>query len=87
MRDNIRLKDGFACIQDLVTHAEGPQAKVLQKQAARAAISNAVYTGKGNYTFDRYINTHKEAHTELDRLEEPVPETQKVTDFMDGIQY
>ena len=32
------------------------------------------------------MNIHQEAHNELLDLEEPVPETKKVTDFLKGIQ-
>jgi len=32
------------------------------------------------------VNIHQEAHNELLDLEEPVPETKKVKDFLKGIQ-
>ena len=57
-----------------------------QKQEARASIRAANYTGKGNFTFARYISIFAEAFAELERLEEPMPESQKITEFLDGIQ-
>jgi hypothetical protein len=38
------------------------------------------------YSFANYVSLHQEAHNELLDLDEPVPETKKVTDFLKGIQ-
>ena len=64
----------------------GPEAQQLQKDAARAAIAAAVYTGKGNFTMQRYTTIHLEENGNLDRLGEPKHESEKVTAFLDGIK-
>jgi hypothetical protein len=55
--------------------------------AAYASLNASVYRGaRRGYTYDNYVSVHQEAHNELLDLEEPVPETKKVTDFLKGIQ-
>jgi hypothetical protein len=51
-----------------------------------AKISSAHYSRqKRTFTFDNYVEAHQEAHKTLADLNEPVPETKKVTDFLAGI--
>jgi len=40
---------------------------------------------KRNFTFDNYVEQHQDGHNTLADLDEPVPETKKVTDFLSGI--
>jgi hypothetical protein len=44
----------------------------------------AIFTGKGQFSFDQYVGKHQQAHNKLLFLEEPVAETKKVTDFLAG---
>jgi hypothetical protein len=50
-----------------------------------ASIKRAEYKGAKNFDFDLYKKIHTQAHTDLKRYGEPVPETKKVKDFLDGI--
>lgn len=57
-----------------------------RKAAAYAKITIARYNGqKRAFTFDNYVEVHQSAHNTLLDLNEPVPETKKVTDFLAGI--
>ena len=47
-------------------------------------IATSLFTGKGNFSFDKDVGRHKQVHNELVFLEEPVAETKKVTDFLAG---
>jgi len=56
------------------------------KQECYDTIAKAVY--KGNITkfdFNIYVTIHQQAHQDLLRLGEPVPEGKKVHDFLRGI--
>lgn len=78
--------DGRGAYKTLKAQAEGPAAITLQRAEARASMKGATYTGKGNFTFARYTAIFEEAFADLERLDEPVHESQKVQDFMDGIE-
>ena len=68
-------------------NTEGQAATLTRKQRACNDISASVYTGRGSrFTFDMYAAKHVNAHNELLALGERVPETKKVTDFLNGIQ-
>jgi hypothetical protein len=66
--------------------AEGRSAVTTRKAKAYALVASASYTGKGKFSFDQYVGRHQKAHNALLELDEPVPETKKVRDFMDGIR-
>jgi hypothetical protein len=60
--------------------------KTRTKQECFQAIAKANYQGpKRNYDFSTYVAAHQQAHQDLLRLEEPVPENKKVRDFLAGI--
>jgi hypothetical protein len=66
--------------------AKGNSAKRTRKAKAYGLISGARYRGDGrNFNFANYIQIHQNGHNELLELEEPVPETKKVQDFLAGI--
>ena len=71
----------------LKTQAEGTSSQITRKQAAYASIASSAYTGpRRGFTFANYVALHQAAHNELLDLDEPVPESKKVTDFMKGIR-
>lgn len=50
-------------------------------------LSSLRFVGRRrNVTFQDYIEKHQEAHAELEYLEEAVPPSKKVTDFLNGIE-
>jgi hypothetical protein len=56
---------------------------VTKKASAYAKISSAKYSGqKRNLTFDQYVEMHQVAYNTLAELNEAVPETKKVADFL-----
>jgi hypothetical protein len=53
---------------------------------AYAKIASARFSGqKRQFTFDQYVEMHQDAHNTLEDLNEPIPETKKVTDFLSGV--
>ncbi len=60
--------------------------KTRTKQECYQAIAKANYQGpRRNYDFSTYVAVHQQAHQDLLRLEEPIPENKKVRDFLAGI--
>lgn len=80
-----RTKDGRGAWNALKNQANGTSAKTTRRAVSYAKIATARYNGRSRYTFDQYIAVHKKAYNDLAELEEPVPETKKVKDFLDGI--
>ena len=80
-----KTRDGRGAFMALKAQAEGRSAITTRKQKAYALIASATYTGKGKFSFDQYVGRHQKAHNTLLELDEPVPESKKVRDFMDGI--
>jgi len=82
-----KAKDGRKAVLALKRQAEGLSATQTRKAAAYASLNASQYRGaRRGYTYDNYVSVHQEAHNELLDLDEPVPETKKVTDFLKGIQ-
>ncbi len=81
-----RLKDGRNAVLTLRRQCEGTSAIQTRKASAYAKISSAKYSGqKRNFTFDQYVEMHQAAYNTLAELNEAVPETKKVADFLAGI--
>ena len=81
-----RTQDGRSAVLAIKQQAEGRSAIDTRKQQAYAQIATARYAGpRRNWNFQRYVERHQGGHNELLDLNEPVPETKKVTDFMAGI--
>ena len=60
--------------------------KTRTKQECYDAISKDSYQGpRRNFDFNTYVGIHQQAHQDLVRLGEPVPENKKVRDFLNGI--
>jgi hypothetical protein len=65
---------------------EEDSAKTRGKQECYNAISKATYLGpRRNFDFSSYVVIHQQAHQDLHRLGEPVPENKKVCNFLNGI--
>jgi hypothetical protein len=81
-----RTKNGRGAVLALRRQCEGTSVVQSRKASAYAKIVSARYSGqKRTFTFDNYLEAHQEAHNTLADLDEPVPETKKVTDFLAGI--
>jgi hypothetical protein len=81
-----KTKDGRRAVLALKTQAEGISAQLTRKQAAYAKLASAAYNGpRKGYDFSSFVAMHQDAHNELLDLDEPVPESKKVTDFLKGI--
>mmetsp|Transcript_687 Transcript_687/g.1003 ORF Transcript_687/g.1003 Transcript_687/m.1003 type:complete len:475 (+) Transcript_687:126-1550(+) len=81
-----KTKDGRNAVLTLKRQCEGTSAIQTRKAAAYARIASARYNGqKRGFTFDTYVELHQTAYNTLSELNEAVPETKKVTDFLAGI--
>jgi hypothetical protein len=81
-----RTRDGRKAWKSLVSYYEGDSMRTRSKQECYDAIAKAHYQGpRRNYDFSTYVHTHQQAHQELIRLGEPIPENKKVRDFLHGI--
>jgi hypothetical protein len=81
-----RTRNGREAVLTLRRQCKGTSAIQSRKAAAYAKIASARYSGhKKTFTFDNYVEMHQNAHNTLSELDEPVPETKKVTDFLAGI--
>jgi hypothetical protein len=80
-------RNGRAAFLQLQKQASGPGAVTLKRNKAYHMISTAHFNGRGNFTLERYISIHQDGHNRLSSTGEPVPETKKVTDFLNGIQH
>ena len=81
-----RSRNGRAAWKALIEHYEGPSTQNRIKNAAYASISKARYDGeRKNFTFENYFAIHQKAHLDLETFGEPVPETRKTRDFLNGI--
>jgi hypothetical protein len=59
--------------------------RTRSKQDCYQMITCANYQGPHrNYDFNTYVSIHPQAHQELSRLGEPVPENKKVRNFLSG---
>jgi hypothetical protein len=85
IQDFENKRDGRGAWKALQAHYEGVSGQIRMKTAAYAAIKRAEYKGAKNFDFDTYKRIHTQAHADLKRYGEPVPETKKVKDFLDGI--
>ena len=82
-----RTKNGRGAVMALKKQNESLNGITTRKNKAYTALSTLRYDGpKKNWTFDQYVAAHLRAHNELEYCKEPVPETKKVKDFLDGIE-
>jgi hypothetical protein len=60
--------------------------RTRSKKECYKSIAKATYQGtKKNFDFSAYVAIHQQAHQDLIRLGEPIPENKKVHDFLHGI--
>jgi len=85
IQDFERRRDGQSAWKALKEHFEGPSNQLRLKASAYAAIKRAEYKGAKNVDYELYRRIHTQAHSDLARYGEPVPEAKKVKDFLDGI--
>lgn len=80
------LANGRLAYMALKALAEGEGNFLARRNIQYQRMQGAKFDGtKTHGTFDAYTSTHKTAHNELEVLNEPVPETKKVIDFLNGI--
>jgi hypothetical protein len=83
---NQQTRDGRNAWKSLINYYEEDSAKTRGKQECYNAISKATYLGpRRNFDFSSYVVIHQQAHQDLHRLGEPVPENKKVCNFLNGI--
>jgi hypothetical protein len=81
-----RNRDGRGAWKSLITYYEGDAMQTRSKQECYEAIAKATYQGvKCHFDFGSYVAIHQQAHQDLIRLGDPVPENKKVRDFLHGI--
>jgi hypothetical protein len=81
-----RTRNGRAAWKALVSYYEGDAMQTRSKQECYDSIAKATYQGpKRNFDFSSYVAIHQQAHQDLIRLGEPIPENKKVRDFLHGI--
>jgi hypothetical protein len=85
IQDFEQTRDGRSAWLALKEHFDGPGNKIRLKAAAYAAIKRAKYKGAKNFDYEFYRRIYTQAHSDLARYGEPVPETKKVKDFLDRI--
>jgi hypothetical protein len=78
-------RNGRSAFLILQKQAEGDWAVTSKRTDAYASITNAHFSGKGRFTLAQYTAVHNSAHNKLEATQEPVPETKKVTDYLNGI--
>jgi ribosomal protein L32E len=83
---NDQCKDRRGAVMALWRQVEGNFAKRTRKAKAYASISQVQYQGeRTNFEFSSYVQIHQDGHNEVLELEESVPETKMVQDFLSRI--
>ena len=81
-----RKKDGRAACMALVRQGEGEGATELRAQKAHRKLESLKWDGpRANWTWDKFIQQHQDAHEDLVENNEAIPETRKVTLLLAGI--
>jgi hypothetical protein len=79
-------RNGRGAWKALVTYYEGDAMQTRSKQECYDAIFKATYQGpKRTFDFSSHVAIHQQAHQDLIRLGEPIPENKKVRDFLHGV--
>jgi len=79
-------RNGRKAYLQLKQQCEGAASEIVRKKKAYGMIALAEYKGhQKNYPFSSYVTQHQKAHNELLDCGEPIPESKKVTDFLNGI--
>ena len=87
MQEHDKKRDGRKAWKSLIAHYEGDSVINRNKEAAYASITCAEYLGdRRNFTFETFVTLHQQAHLDLERYGEAVPESKKVRDLLAGIK-
>jgi hypothetical protein len=87
MQEHDKKQDGRKAWKSLTAHYEGDSVVNRNKEAAYASILKAEYLGdRRHFTFETYVTLHQQAHLDLERYGEAVPESKKVRDLLAGIK-
>jgi hypothetical protein len=82
-----KKRDARKAILALRAHYEGDTAMSKTKADAYAVLKHTVWkTETRNWTFEQYITLLSRAHQTLEEYGEPVAESKKVQDLLDGIE-
>ena len=86
-QEHDKKKDGCKACKSLIAHYEGDSVINRNKKAAYASITCSEYLGdRCAFTFETYVTLHQQAHLDLERYGEVVPESKKVRDLLAGIK-
>ena len=85
IQDFEKRRDGRSAWLALKEHFDGPSNQIRLKAEAYASIRRAEYKGAKNFSYELYRRIHTQAHSDLSRFGDSVPEVKKVKDFLDGI--
>lgn len=81
-----KSQDGRSAVMALKRQCEGKTSVKTRKNAAYLSIRQSNYRGaRKAFTFAQYVAIHQNAHNELEDCGEAMPESKKVSDFIDGI--
>jgi hypothetical protein len=81
-----KSQDGRGAVMALKRQCEGKTSVKTRKNAAYLSIRQSNYRGaRKAFTFAQYVAIHQNAHNELEDCGEAMPESKKVSDFIDGI--
>eukprot|EP00978_Attheya_sp_CCMP212_P021063 scaffold61103_cov38-Attheya_sp.AAC.1 len=81
-----KARNGRGAILALRAQNEGENSMLIRKQTAYLALSTLQFSGpRKTWSFQNYIEGHQKAHNELHDCKEPVSDTKKVSDFLQGI--
>ena len=87
MQEHDKKRDGHKAWKSLAADSEGDSVINRNKEAAYTSITHADYLGnKLNFTFEMCVTLHEQAHLELEKYGEAIPESKKVRDLLAGIK-
>jgi len=73
-----RTRNGRGAWKALIEYYEGDAMQTRSQQQCYDAIAKANYQGpRRNFDFSSYVSIHQQAHQDLARLGEPIPENKK----------
>ena len=87
MQEHDKKRDGCKAWKSLITHYEGDSVINRNKEADYVSITCSEYLrDRGAFTFETYVTLHQQAHLDLERYGEAIPESKKVRGLLAGIK-